>query len=119
MQKEIKAILINPAMQTVSEITVPNRFDGPNGIYHILGCDTIEHGPRLDNGDVLLCDENGAFRVPVPYVFVFDDAPRYNVPGFPYCGRVLIVGIRGEDYTDHASTLEDIRARVLFATRAI
>jgi len=52
----MKALLIDPATRTVTEIKIEK---GINAIYKAMDCDMFECPVELPNGDVLYCDEEG------------------------------------------------------------
>lgn len=52
----MKALLIDPATQTVTQIEINNNIDA---IYKAMDCEMFECPVEFPNGDVLYCDEEG------------------------------------------------------------
>lgn len=52
----MKAILIDPATQTITEIELEKGIDA---IYKAMNCQMFECPVEFKNGDVLYCDEEG------------------------------------------------------------
>lgn len=112
--KQYKAILINAQTETVSEVTVStqNFVDAAN---LLIGSDCYTCGPRLDNGDGVLVDDEGLLKLtPETKFFTFGDYPQ------PLAGNGLVVGcnLRNGNTKDVQSTVDEVKQRVSFYTLA-
>lgn len=103
----MKAIFINTNDGIVTEINIKGDL---NSWYQVIGCDTVEVAIRMDNGDMILVDEEGLWKSPTQY-FTYD-LPEYA--NYPFAGNGLVIGSNGEDAADAKSTLEEVRSKVKF-----
>ena len=103
----MKAIVINPITKTVNEINIKGDL---SSWYETIECDVVEVAIRLDNGDILLVDEEGLWKSPTSY-FTYEHPDYIN---YPFAGKGLIVGTQGEDTSDAKTTLEEAIAKVRF-----
>lgn len=63
----MRAILINAARRTITEIDIEKRHNsGLDGLLQAIGCDVIEMAMNYPNGDVLYVDEEGLLK-PAPH----------------------------------------------------
>lgn len=91
MSRITHGILINP-VDRVCEVT---PLDGGNllqAAYDAIQCDLVQEVPmRLPNGDVLLVDEEGLFKIGLR---------SFHLSGWPepLFGRGLLLGSTGEDW---------------------
>lgn len=89
----MKAVLIDPATQAVTDIDLKPDADDPDTqlqhLYESIETDVIEgYGLRLDRHDVFIfCDELGMLRIN-------GDAPATIFPNAPcpLVGRIVVVG---------------------------
>lgn len=103
----MKAILIDTANQSISEVDIKGDL---NSWYETIKCDVVEVAVRLDNGDMILVDEEGLWKSPTMY-FTYNHA-EYN--NYPFAGNGLVIGSDGEDTADAKSTVQEIAERVRF-----
>lgn len=102
----MRAILIDPYDQTVTEIVV----DGNNlqEIYKTLQVTCID-AVRLENGDVIYVDDEGLLKSPT---HLFDVA---GIDVTAFAGRGLLVGSTGDGYdADPKHSINEVRQRVGF-----
>ncbi len=102
----MKAILINPFDQTVTEVDYSGDY---KQIYTLIGADTFDCA-RISSGDGIFVDDNGLLTGPTHFF-------QHAEYGQPLAGKGLIVGCNAEgDSVDCVATLEETRAKVTFAT---
>jgi hypothetical protein len=82
---KIKAILIDVYSSSVKEIECENTFEGANGMYEHLKCDTIETVRAFDSNNILLVDEEANLVPKTDRYFMIDDRI--------YRGNGLVTGI--------------------------
>lgn len=93
----MKAILINPETQTISEIQIDG---GLESMYKAMDCEMIEAPVNFDNDDTLYCDEEGLFKPQKGGIIAKDWC-------MPILGKVLIVGSDDEgNSVDVRGTIE-------------
>lgn len=93
----MRAILINPENQTVTEIQISDDY---REIYKALGCETFTAPVVYNNEDVLYCDDEGLF-VPQKGGVIMDDW------AYPILGKMLVIGCDDEgNSVDAKSTIE-------------
>lgn len=94
----MKAILINPEMQTISEIQI--QIDNSlESMYKVMDCEMIEAPVTFDNEDTLYCDEEGLFKPQKGGIIAKDWA-------IPILGKVLILG------SDDEGNSADVRGSI-------
>jgi hypothetical protein len=103
----MKAIFINTKESTVTEVDIKGDL---TSWYELIGCDTVEIAVRMDNGDMILVDEEGLWKSPTQY-FTYE-LPEYT--NYPFAGNGLVIGSNGEDTTDAKSTLDEVKSKVRF-----
>lgn len=103
----MKAIFINTQEKTVTEVDIKGDLDS---WYKLIGCDLVEIAARLDNGDIILVDEEGLWKSPTEF-FTFEYAEYTN---YPFAGNGLVIGGDGENTTDAKSTLAEITQKIKF-----
>jgi hypothetical protein len=103
----MKAILIDTTNQTIVEVDIKGDL---KSWYEAIKCDIVEIAVRLDNGDMILVDEEGLWKSPTMY-FTYNHAEYMN---YPFAGKGLVIGGNGEDTTDAKSTLQEIANKVRF-----
>lgn len=106
----MKAIFINTQDKIISEVDIKGDLDS---WYKLIGCDVVEIAARLDNGDMILVDEEGLWKSPTEF-FTFDHAEYTN---YPFAGNGLVIGSDGEDSTDAKSTLTDLTQKIRFQNK--
>lgn len=100
----MKAFLINPETQSVSEVTV----DGLADIKALIGFDTIESDSVGTLGDRLYFDEE---------CFLRETKGRFQVDKLiPVAGQGVVVGAGddGSPSRDVATDIEDLRRRIKY-----
>ena len=83
---KMKAILINPENQTITEIDIKK---GINPIYKALDCDTFAAPVTYDNGDTMYCDDEGLFKEQKGGIIMPDWA-------YMIVGKILVLGCDNE-----------------------
>lgn len=78
----MKALLINPADKSVTEITVN---EGIKDIYKAIECDCFSCPVTFENGDTMYCDDEGLFKEQEGGIMMIDWA-------YPILGKILLVG---------------------------
>jgi hypothetical protein len=106
----MRAILIDTNNKTIKEVEIEGDLAS---WYKLIKCDVVEIAVRMDNGDMILVDEEGLWKVPTSF-FTFDYAEYTN---YPFAGNGLIVGGDGEEVSDAKSTLAEITEKVKFQDR--
>lgn len=92
----MKAILINPETQTISEIRIRKGY---KAIQKAIDCETIDAPVAFDNEDTLYCDDEGLFKPQKGGIIAKDWA-------IPILGKVLILG------SDHKGNSVDVRGTI-------
>ena len=105
----MKAILINPKLQTINEINYSGDF---KDIYKLTECSTLTCVyPFNLNADTIYLDDEGLLKQS-NYCFTFRCDNGYNPP---LMGNALILGTDEEDkIQDVESSIEMIQDRVVF-----
>jgi hypothetical protein len=103
----MKAILIDTTNQSISEVDIKGDL---NSWYETIKCDIVEVAVRLDNGDMILVDEEGLWKSPNLF-FTYNHAEYMN---YPFAGKGLVIGSNGEETSDVKSTLQEIADKVRF-----
>jgi hypothetical protein len=103
----MKAILIDTTNQTISEVDIKGDL---TSWYEAINCDIVEIAVRLDNGDIILVDEEGLWKSPSKF-FTYNHAEYTN---YPFAGKGLVIGSNGEDTSDAKSTVQEIADKVKF-----
>lgn len=105
--KTIKAILIDSAAQTFSEINVSNHYE----YYKHLGweCTAFDVPLILDNGDSLFVDDEG---------LIHEIKGGFYITGldFPIAGNGLLIG-GDEEGDDVKTTIEDLTKLVTWISK--
>lgn len=65
----MRAIKIDPAAKTITEIELKRPNNSLQGLYDIIGCDLVQL-IELDRGIILVCDEEGKLK-PITGAFTF------------------------------------------------
>lgn len=65
----MRAIKIDPAAKTITEIELRRPNQSLQGLYDIIGCDLVQL-IELDRGIILVCDEEGKLK-PITGAFTF------------------------------------------------
>lgn len=108
---KFKAILVDVEAKEVRAIDVADSVDEYN---KAIGSDVYCGGPRLDNGDGFLVDDEGMLKVNTDSVFfTFEGYPQ------PLAGNGLLLGCGPDgDTLDAKSSVDEIARRVKFLTLA-
>lgn len=110
--KTYKAILIDVTSETVSEIEVQDSVEAFN---KAIGSDCYTCGPRLENGDGVLVDDEGLLKLtPESKFFTFGNYPQ------PLVGNGLLLGSNPQtgDTRNVQSNVERIKRSVRFLNMA-
>ena len=78
----MRAILINPADQSVTEITIGTDY---KEISKVIDCDLFSCPVDFENGDTMYCDDEGLFKEQEGGIIMQDWA-------YPILGKILILG---------------------------
>ena len=107
--KPIRAILIDPFTETVSQVTLADTK--LQTYYHLLGCDLITIAGLADGVDMILDDE-GLLKDSSSQAYF-----KIGIGSQPFAGKALIVGTDEEGNTvsvpEHITT-EKVFERVIF-----
>lgn len=107
--KPIKAILIDPFTETVSQVTLVDTK--LQTYYHLLGCDLITIAGLADGVDMILDDE-GLLKDSKSQAYF-----KIGIGSQPFAGKGLIVGTDEEGNTVSVPeniTTEKVFERVIF-----
>ena len=107
--KQIKAILIDPFTETVSQVTLVDTK--LQTYYHLLGCDLITIAGLADGVDMILDDE-GLLKDSSSQAYF-----KMGINSQPFAGKALIVGTDEEGETVSVPeniTTEKVFERVIF-----
>ena len=81
----MRAIKIDPAAKTITEIELKRPNQSLQEFYDLIGCDLVQL-IELDRGIILVCDENGKLK-PITGAFTF-----YGNEELVIAGTAVIVG---------------------------
>lgn len=90
-EKKMRAIKIDPAAKTVTEIDLKNPNRSLQGLYDHIGC-AIFQLVELDRGIVMACDEEGRLK-PITGAFTF-----YGNEDLVIAGNAVILGGDGNRF---------------------
>lgn len=108
MAKNVKGILIDANNRTVTAVELEDSLDG---MYKAIGCELITSALVIENDDTLYVDDEGMFSA--ENFFTFEGGHQ------PFAGNGVILGCGATGESCHATvTLESVKARVKFYTRA-
>jgi len=102
----MKALLIDPHLQTVTEVEYGGVLED---LYRLTHCEIVE-AVGIGKGDVVYVDEEGLFHDPAKQAFfVISDFHQ------PLAGYGLVVGVTGSGAdASPKTTLAQLRGRVSF-----
>lgn len=104
----MKAYLIDPAAQTISEVEYTGHF---TDIYQHIGADLFDVARLYPNGDGAFVDDNGLSRDDLSFWF------HRNYPQ-PLAGKGLLLGVDAEgDSIEPITDIETLRGDVVFVSR--
>lgn len=110
----MRALLIDPVAQTVTEIQVGEGIDE---IYKAIECDTFSCPIVYENNDTLYCDDEGLFKEQKGGVLMTDWQ-------YPVLGKMLVLGCDVESgasedaksdvefFTSQIKWLDEVRAKI-------
>lgn len=105
--KTIKAILINPVLRSVSEVTIPTG--GLDEVYRLTECSLVQAVEINDKGDSAYVDEESN-----------DKDGYFTVPGFPYplAGNAIVTNVdRHGNTIAPKTTAAEIAGSIRFYTK--
>lgn len=108
----MRAILINPLEQSITEVEYTGDF---RNIYEHLKCGTFDV-VNLTRGEDVFVDDNGLLVFPNPhgyFVWIAEDGSIYG----PLAGRGLILGTNEDgESVGTKMALDDVKRKVMFLT---
>ena len=107
--KPIRAILIDPFTETVSQVTLVDTK--LQTYYNLLGCDLITMA-GLANGVDMILDDEGLLKDPKTQAYF-----KMGIGSQPFAGKALVVGTDDEGNTvslPENVTTEKVFQRVIF-----
>lgn len=101
----MKAFLINPTTQTITEV----EQNGLHDLYNLISCQTVTAVPvESGSSDTVYVDDNALSVTPQP--------PVFQINGYKLAGNGVVVGITDEDGEDTEPniSLEGLQRKVTF-----
>jgi hypothetical protein len=106
----MRAILINPADRTVTEIQI-----GPDykEIYKVIDCECFTCPVSFENEDAMYCDDEGLFKEQEGGIMMKDWA-------YPILGKILILGtdIETGESQDAKSDIKELERQIRWINKA-
>ena len=103
----MRAILINPENQTVTEVKYNNNY---KEIYELIGCNTFCCPVDFENGDTMYADDEGNFKIQKGGIVMKN---WY----YPILGKILILGTGNDgESIDAKSDCQELAAQITWLT---